>query len=102
MERYDIRLRKKEAAHYWHIARRKESDTAAIGAAREIMDDGDTIEVWKGMRCIYVDAFLAACSFVVSGKESGHERLRFAISPSIDHAVRRHGDAMDVAASDLS
>ena len=54
MERYDIRIRKKGGRAFAYCAA-KESDTAAIGAAREIMDDGDTIEVWKGMRCIHVD-----------------------------------------------
>jgi len=55
MERYDIRLRKKGGGPALTYCTVKESDTAAIHAARNAMEDGDTVEVWKGMRCIYAD-----------------------------------------------
>ena len=55
MERYDIRLRKKGGGAVLAYCTTKESDMAAIRAARDAMEDGDTVEVWKGMRCIYAD-----------------------------------------------
>ena len=67
MERYDIRLRKKGGRAILAYCTAKGSDAAAIRAAREITDDGDTVEVWKGMHCIYVGepALSAACKFAV-------------------------------------
>jgi hypothetical protein len=55
MGRYDIRLRKKGGAAVLTYCTAKESDAAAIRVARAVMEDGDTVEVWKGMRCIYAD-----------------------------------------------
>jgi len=65
MERYDIRLRKKRGGAVLTYCTAKDSDAAAIRAACQAMEDGDTVEVWKGMRCIYADerALSSACMF---------------------------------------
>lgn len=55
MERYDIRLRKKGGGAVLAYCTVKENDVAAIRAAQGAMEKGDTVEVWKGMRCIYAD-----------------------------------------------
>lgn len=54
MESYDTRLRKQAGGATFVYCTIKESDVAAIQAAREMADDGDTMEVWKGMSCIYM------------------------------------------------
>lgn len=52
MPNYEIRLRKPHSRPRAFRANRT-SDYAAICTAQSIAADGDTIEVWKGMVCIY-------------------------------------------------
>lgn len=53
MPNYEIRLRKQHGGTCAYRANRV-SDFAAIRTARSIAADGDAIEVWKDMDCIYV------------------------------------------------
>jgi len=52
---YEIRLRKNEGRieETYHV--RRVNDFAAIRNARQIAEEGDIVEVWKGGDCIYAD-----------------------------------------------
>ena len=52
MPNYEIRLRKQHGGTCAYRANRV-SDFAAICTARAIAADGDAVEVWKDMDCIY-------------------------------------------------
>ena len=52
MPNYEIRLRKQGGGTCAYRANRA-SDFAAISTARSIVADGDAVEVWKEMDCIY-------------------------------------------------
>jgi hypothetical protein len=52
MPNYEIRLRKQHGGTCAYRANRV-SDFAAIRTARSIAADGDAVEVWKDMDCIY-------------------------------------------------
>ena len=49
---FDIRLRKK-CGSIMVYSTAKASDMEAIRAANALTSDCSTVEVWKGMRCIY-------------------------------------------------
>jgi hypothetical protein len=52
MPNYEIRLRKQHGGTCAYRANRV-SDFAAIHTAHSIAADGDAVEVWKDMDCIY-------------------------------------------------
>jgi hypothetical protein len=52
MPNYEIRLRKRHGGTCAYRANRM-SDFAAVRTAQTIAADGDAIEVWKGMDCVY-------------------------------------------------
>jgi hypothetical protein len=52
MPNYEIRLRKHHGGTCAYRANRV-SDFAAIRTARSLAADGDAVEVWKEMDCIY-------------------------------------------------
>ena len=52
MPNYEIRLRKQDGGTCAYQTNRA-SDFAAIRTARSIAADGDAVEVWKDMDCIY-------------------------------------------------
>jgi hypothetical protein len=55
MQPYEIRLHKRQRPTPAIYRTSQISDFSAIRTARRIADDGDTIEVWKDMECIYAD-----------------------------------------------
>ena len=52
MPNYEIRLRKQQGGTCAYRANRV-NDLAAIRSARSIAAEGDAVEVWKDMDCIY-------------------------------------------------
>jgi len=54
MPSYDIRLRKRRDGAKLIYRINETNDLAAICAARNAAESGDTVEVWRGMQCIYV------------------------------------------------
>ena len=55
MQTYEIRvIRKGEGALIYECA--QVSDFAAIRRARILGEDGDIVEVWRGLKCVFTDA----------------------------------------------
>jgi hypothetical protein len=53
MPSYDIRLQKRHDGAKPVYRLTESNDFAAICAARKAAESGDTVEVWRGMDCIY-------------------------------------------------
>ena len=58
MEKYEIRLVRKEGGPVVY-ASTYISDYAAVRGARSLAAAEDSIEIWRGMHCIYRDPFRA-------------------------------------------
>lgn len=54
MPSYDIRLLKRRDGAKPIYRINEINDLAAICAARKAAESGDTVEVWRGMQCIYL------------------------------------------------
>ena len=53
MDAYEIRIVKKQKASPVIYACSQASDHAAIRRAKSLSEDGDQVEVWRGMDCVY-------------------------------------------------
>lgn len=71
MQDYEIRIQKRQAPTLSIYRTPRISDFAAIRTARKLANDGDTIEVWKNMECIYADQLHASRLFKTHEQSSG-------------------------------
>ena len=55
MQTYEIRLHKRQQPTPAIYRMSQISDFSAIRTARRIAENGDAIEVWKELECIYAD-----------------------------------------------
>lgn len=53
MDAYEIRIVKKQNVSPVIYACSQASDHAAIRRAKSLSEDGDQVEVWRGMDCVY-------------------------------------------------
>ena len=53
MDAYEIRILRGEKAAPVILACTQASDHAAIRRARSLARDGDLVEVWRGLDCVY-------------------------------------------------
>ena len=53
MDAYEIRIVKKQKVSPVIYACSQTSDHAAIRRAKSLIEDGDQVEVWRGMDCVY-------------------------------------------------
>lgn len=53
MDAYEIRIVKKQAKAPMIYACSLVSDHAAIRRAQSLIEDGDLVEVWRGLDCVY-------------------------------------------------
>ncbi len=53
MDAYEIRIVKKQATAPMIYACSLVSDHAAIRRAQSLTEDGDIVEVWRGLDCVY-------------------------------------------------
>ena len=53
MDAYEIRIVKKQNRSAVIYACSQASDHAAIRRARSLVEDGDLVEVWRGLDCVY-------------------------------------------------
>ncbi len=54
MDAYEIRIMRKETACPWSNACSQVNDHAAIRRAKSLIEEGDGVEVWRGLECVYV------------------------------------------------
>lgn len=60
LDNYEIRIVKKGKSGPFIYATPQASDHAAVRRARSLVQDGDQVEVWRGLDCIYATAQIAA------------------------------------------
>ncbi|MEO8896668.1 MAG: hypothetical protein ABI450_12385 [Rhizomicrobium sp.] len=53
MDAYEIRIVKKQKNSPVIYACSQASDHAAIRRAKSLIEDGDQVEVWRGLDCVY-------------------------------------------------
>ena len=53
MDAYEIRIVKKQQVCPVIYACSQASDHAAIRRAKSLIEDGDQVEVWRGLDCVY-------------------------------------------------
>ena len=53
MDAYEIRIVKKQQPSPVIYACSQASDHAAIRRAKSLIEDGDQVEVWRGLDCVY-------------------------------------------------
>ena len=53
MDAYEIRIMKKQSRTPVIYACAQASDHAAIRRAKSLIEDGDQVEVWRGLDCAY-------------------------------------------------
>jgi hypothetical protein len=53
LDAYEIRIVKKQAKAPMIYACSLVSDHAAIRRAQSLVEDGDMVEVWRGLDCVY-------------------------------------------------
>jgi len=53
LDAYEIRIVKKQRKSPVIYACSQASDHAAIRRARSLIEDGDLVEVWRGLDCVY-------------------------------------------------
>jgi hypothetical protein len=53
LDAYEIRIVKKQAKAPMIYACSLVSDHAAIRRAQSLIEDGDVVEVWRGLDCVY-------------------------------------------------
>jgi hypothetical protein len=53
LDAYEIRIVKKQKAAPVIHACSQVNDHAAIRRARSLVEDGDLVEVWRGLDCVY-------------------------------------------------
>lgn len=53
MDAYEIRIVKKQKISPVVYACSQASDHAAIRRAKSLIEDGDLVEVWRGLDCVY-------------------------------------------------
>ena len=53
MDAYEIRIVKKQKRSPVIYACSQASDHAAIRRARSLIEEGDLVEVWRGLDCVY-------------------------------------------------
>lgn len=53
MDAYEIRIVKKQKVSTVTYACSQASDHAAIRRAKSLVEDGDQVEVWRGLDCVY-------------------------------------------------
>ena len=54
LEAYEIRIVRKESKAPVIYACQHVSDHAAIRRAQSLVEEGDLVEVWRGLDCVYV------------------------------------------------
>jgi hypothetical protein len=54
LEAYEIRIVKKRSKAPVIYACQHVSDHAAIRRAQSLVEDGDLVEVWRGLDCVYM------------------------------------------------
>ena len=59
MDAYEIRIVKKQKPSPVIYACSQVSDHAAIRRARSLIEEGDLVEVWRGLDCVYTDRHAA-------------------------------------------
>ena len=53
MDAYEIRIMKKQSRTPVIYACAQASDHAAIRRAKSLIEDGDGVEVWRGLDCVF-------------------------------------------------
>lgn len=54
MDTYEIRIMKKQSQSPRIYASSHVNDHAAVRRAKSLIEEGDIVEVWRGLDCVYV------------------------------------------------
>jgi len=60
LDAYEIRIVKKLTKASFVYACAQASDHAAVRRARSLSEDGDKVEVWRGLDCVYTSQVRSA------------------------------------------